>query len=52
MANCGDNWKERAALRAKNYVTSGVSADQLKKQLMDDGFTEAEANYGAANYGH
>ena len=51
MANCGDNWKERAALRAKNYVTSGVGADQLKKQLMDDGFTEAEANYGAANYG-
>ena len=47
MANCGDNWKERAALRAKNYVTSGVGADQLKKQLMDDGFKSFDGESNA-----
>lgn len=49
-ANCGADWNEQAVRRARLLVTENhYSHEQLAEVLMsDDGFTRAQAEYGAS----
>lgn len=47
--NCGADWNEQAAKCAKSYLDSmSFSRDELISQLEYEGFTRAQAEYGAA----
>ena len=46
--NCGADWKEQAAKKAKSYEESlSMSQSELIDQLMYEGFTAEQAIYGA-----
>ena len=51
--NCGADWKEQAAKKAKSYLksSSNWTKTRLIEQLEYSGFTNEEARYGAANCG-
>ena len=46
--NCGANWNEQAASQARSYIDNGAfSKKELIDQLIFDGFTKEQAEYGA-----
>ena len=51
--NCGANWKEQAAKKAKQYMDySSFSKKGLIDQLEYEGFTSEQAEYGAKAVGY
>lgn len=50
--NCGADWKEQARKQASFYLLyQNMSRAELMKALMDQGFTEEEAEYGYSQNG-
>ena len=51
--HCGADWKEQAAKSAKSYLEySAFSRDGLIDQLIYEGFTREEAEYGVTQNGY
>ena len=51
--NCGADWNEQAAKKAKDYMDIfSFSKEELIKQLEYEGFTYEQAVYGAAAVGY
>ena len=51
--NCGADWKEQAAKKAKNYLdTMSFSRQGLIDQLEFEGFTSEQAVYGVTQNGY
>lgn len=51
--NCGADWNEQAAIKAKSYLdSSSFSRDGLIKQLEYEGFTNEQAAYGVSQNGY
>jgi hypothetical protein len=51
--NCGANWNEQAAKKAKTYLDfSSFSRQGLKEQLEFEGFTNEQAEYGVTAVGY
>ena len=52
MDNCGANWMEQAVLCAQDYLDyTSFSRQGLIDQLLYEGFTQEQAEYGAAQAG-
>lgn len=51
--NCGANWNEQAAKKAKSYLDiMSFSRDSLISQLEYEGFTHDQAVYGVTQNGY
>ena len=50
--NCGTNWNEQAAKKAKEYLRLSLSRDRLIDHLKFDGFTHEQAVYGVTANGY
>ena len=51
--NCGANWNEQAAKKAKSYLDiMSYSRDGLIKQLEFEGITHSQAEYGVSAVGY
>lgn len=51
--NCGADWNEQAALKAQSYLSySPFSRQELIDQLIFEGFTTAQAEYGVSQVGY
>ena len=51
--NCGANWNDEAVKSAKNYTHfSDFSRQGLIDQLMFEGYTQAQAEYGVTAVGY
>lgn len=49
LENCNVDWAEQALLRAKTLKEEGTSADMLAQTLVNEGYTQEQADYAAAN---
>ena len=49
LESCNVDWAEQALLRAKALKEGGTTADMLEKTLINEGYTQSEAAYAAAN---
>lgn len=50
--NCGADWYEQAAKSAKQYMAiMPMSKTELYNQLLFEGYTSAQANYGVKAVG-
>ena len=51
--NCGADWNEQAAKKAKSYLEfTAFSRQGLIDQLKYEGFTDAQAAYGVKSVGY
>lgn len=51
--NCGADWNEQAAKKAKSYLEfTSFSRSGLIDQLLYDGFTQEQAEYGVTQNGY
>ena len=48
VSNCGADWNEQAAKKSKEYLNfTSFSRQGLIEQLIFEGFTQEQAEYGA-----